>query len=62
MVIVVFRYSDSSIYTYHVSPSFNPKNAEDYVLNTLGFKESEIIWMIGNKIALFENDEFRAYL
>lgn len=62
MVIVVFRYSDSSIYTYHVSSSFNPKDAEDYVLNTLGFKESEILWMISNKIALFEEDEFRAYL
>lgn len=62
MVIVILNFEDSGVYTYETPKGLESNEIEDYIFNELGFKESEISWMVGNKIPLFKDDEFITYL
>lgn len=62
MVIVILNFEDSGVYTYETPKGLEPDEIEDYIFNELGFKESEISWMVDNKISLFKDDEFVTYL
>ncbi len=62
MVIVILNFEDSGVYTYDAPANLKPTEIEDYIFDDLGFKESEISWMVDDKIPLFKDDEFVTYL
>lgn len=62
MVIVVLNFEDSGVYTYDAPSNLKPTEIADYIFDDLGFKESEISWMVDDKIPLFKDDEFVTYL